>query len=847
MPLGTLGTGSIEICSDGRFRNLAINNNRTESGRIAVVPHSFMAVGARGREASYVRRLQLSESGADTGRFLGADGLHFRAHYPLADCRVNDPGAPVEVVWSAFSPVVPYDYDASALPLLYLGIQITNVTEESLDVSALLNWQNTCGQRTSALPAFFAPIVRETLMTQGDLERMKGPSGGDNERRLSSKTGHIESHQAADIKPGDVMPNALVFGDVRTIDSNEDGQYCVVTPWTPGVRPALRVWDPESRIEEEAFWRDFVVPGGYDSDGIGQSGIPRCGAVCNRFRLDPGQTRSVEFAVAWYCPRYVVNGIDEGNFYTNHYSDARSVARAGLANSRYYYAAINGWQQRLTASDLPSGLARKLFSSSEVLSTNSIHTRNGAFGLFESAGDTRVNYLRDRWFWSMGLLLFFPRLELDILDRLSQRLLDDGGRLFRISEGLEGFSEGEFVAPGAAQVEVCVHLVTMTWRNFLFGGSLSFLSRLAPRIQSALATLIAQDKDFDGFPDIQHEAPELDCAFASGLNVITAGLWIVALGAGERIARRQQMAEAAIYKQALDRALRSFEHYYWNAEFGYYTLYPDPRFKLSAESALQGACHVGQLHGPWIAELLGLDSLFPARRVLRAIEAIETHNRVGEELSALSWPGGTAPENLNWNVGGAVQVYNELRYACCKLQQQPDGEEGALVQSVTQDTRAILRHVSELAPWYLILASPAARLDLADKRLVVRPDMRQRGQKRNYTLYTPNGFGAVSVQSNPTGPIHCQIDFRMDIPQELAAIHVLLPEGISMSQCRLDLEEGPVPLNVNTFTTGKGTRIELFPETKLSASAFSLFLLAADGDANPSTSKTQWIPRWLRR
>lgn len=848
MPLGTLGSGAVEICSDGRFRNLTINNNRTIANRIPLVPHSFLAVGARSGEGVHVRRLQRAEPGCHEGPCLPQDGLRFRAQYPLADCRVVEPGAPVEVVWSAFAPVVPYDYDASALPLIYLGMQVTNVTDASLEVSALLNWQNTCGYSAISAPEALAPIFRETLITQGDWDRMKGHAGGDNERRLSSQTGQIESQQAAEVRPGDVAPNALVFGDLNTVDTNEDGQYCIATPWNPGVRTSLRIWDPEQAEEGERFWRDVATSGGFGGEVFPGRGAPRSGAVCNQFRLEPGESRSVEFAVSWYCPRYVVNGIDEGNFYANNHADARAVARTGLTNSKYYFAAIKSWQQRLAASNLPAPFVKRLLTGCEVLSTNSIHTATGSFGLFERASDTRVNYLRDRWFWSMGLLLFYPRLELDILDRLSQRLVDESGQRFRISEGLEGFGGGEFVPPGAAQVEACAHLAIMTWRNFLFGGNLSFLARLVPRSQGYLAAIIAQDKDFDGFPDLQHETPGLDCAFARGLNVITAGLWLVALAAGERMARRQKLAEAAVYKQALARATRSFERYFWNTDLGYYTLYPDPQFKMAGESALQRACHTGQLHAIWIASLLGLDDVFPPGHARRALAAVESRNLQAGQVSLLTLPDGDEYAQPGSDDSGVIANYNALRVAGCTLQLAPDAVplENIFV-SEREEAGVTSRHVSDLGLWYVVVGATAARLDLAEKRLVLRPDPALRGQRKDYTLYTPNGFGTVTLSQSASDTLQCQVELRMDIPQELHSIIVVLPPETGEVECRLELEEGPVSVNVNSFPSSEQWRVEIYPETRLSVSALTLSLQALGGSAERAPSRSQWIPRWLRR
>jgi uncharacterized protein (DUF608 family) len=848
MPLGTLGTGAVEICGDGRFRNLTINNNRTSTSRIPLVPHSFLAVSARNGADVYLRRLQRVEPGRSDGPCLPHDGLRFRASYPLADYRVHEPGAPVDVIWSAFAPVVPYDYDASALPLICLGIQVTNVTEVALEVSALLNWQNTCGYCAFSAPEHLAPIIGETLITQGDWDRMKGHASGDNERRLSSQTGQMESQQAADIRPGDIAPNALVFGDLNTVDTNEDGQYCVATPWVPGVRTTLHLWDPEQAEEADAFWRQLVSEGGFGAATLARQGTPRCGTVCNQFRLEPGESRHVEFAVSWYCPRYVVNGIAEGNFYANNHADARAVARTGLTNSKYYFAAIKSWQQRLVSSDLPAPFVKQLLTGCEVLSTNSIHTATGEFGLFECANDTRVNYLRDRWFWSMGLLLFYPRLELDILDRLSQRMVDESGAAFRISEGLEGFGAGEFVPPGAAQVEACAHLVIMTWRNFLFGGNLSFLTRMVPRLQSNLSVIIAQDKDFDGFPDLHHEAPGLDCAFARGLNVITAGLWLVALAAGERMARRQKLAEATVYKQALSRATQSFERYYWNSELGYYTFYPDPKFKMAADTELQRACHVGQLHAIWIASFLGLESVFPSGHARRALEAVESRNVAAGRVTMLTVPEAALAVQPPGDESVAITAYSALRITCCKQQRATEVALSDLLGATEREgASAPGRHVCDLGLWYLVAGAPAARLDLADKRLMLRPDPNLRGQRKDYTLYTPNGFGSISISLAASDTLQCQVDFRMDIPQELHSIVLVLPPGAGEVQCRLELEDGPVSVNVNCFPSDEQRRVEIYPDTRLAVSAFVLALQDVGETGDSAPSKSQWIPRWLRR
>lgn len=860
VPLGGLGTGALEIGSDGRFRNLTINNNRTLDSRIPIAPHGFLAVRASRGATPYVRRLQTVQPGLDAAHVLPAGALAFRGQYPRVDFQVEEPEAPVAVRWSAFAPVVPYDYEASALPLVFFALQATNTGDAPLEVSAVLNWENTCGARAGHAPDPPAPIRRETVVSDADWERMKGGRDPGNERRLSADTGMVEKAARRAFYAGDAPLNALVFGDARAGDANEDGEYCAATPWSDEYETTLAAWDPETPESADRFWRDLAEEGGLTFDaGPGQ---PRCGALCNRFTLAAGETRSVEFVVSWYCPRDRVAGADAGNYYTNAYADARSVARAGLDNRRYFYAAVAAWQQRVAGAELPRKLTRRLISACEVLSTNSIHTREGDFGLFESLRAPRVNHLRGRWFSSMGLLLFYPRLELGILERMSERMLEAGSRTIRVSEGIEGIAGGEAVAPGAAQVESCAYLVAMTYRNYRFGGNLSALSRMAPRLQSLMAALLAQDKDIDGFPDIQNEAPGLAGGYASGFSAITAGLWLVALRVYGRVAEHQQFSDAAIYRKAFTRAARSFDRYFWNREHGYYTLYPNAARGLVPAHALSEVCHVGQLTPIWIAGFLGMPDILPARRVARVMEAIETHNRHGEVLHAISLPSGALPRDHLPSPDpledAAAESCQLISYLCATLQHAPGTSVHECYVRLSdrwpwkEDQRSPLvsfRHTSPLALWYLVAASPALALDLAGRHLTVRADLQPRGETRTHTLFTPNGFGTVTVECGDAGPVRCMIQFQMDIPQALERITVTLPGQLEGVHSRLALEEEesvPVEQWIDAGSDA-GTQVHLTLPAAFSTTDLHLHLEAAPEVAEPNAGKRTWLPTWLRR
>jgi len=805
-----------------------------------------------------VRRLQTPIEGQYGSHLLPAGGLVFRGSYPQADFRVQDPDSPVSVLWSAFAPVIPYDFDASALPLIFFALQVSNHGDTPVDVSTLFNWQNTCGQSSLNVPEDLAPAGTEVIITDAEWDRMTNRRQGDNERRLSASSGRLETSKRRVYAAGEVPTNALVFGDPGEIDANEDGQHCVVSPWSDAYSTSLAFWDPEDGASAERFWSQWTRDG--QLNPFDNSAPARAGAVSNRFTLAPGESKRVEYVVSWYCPRYVTTGPDEGNFYANNYEDARAIARIGLDNRQYFHASVSAWQKRIVAMGHPPEFVRGLFSGLEVLSTNAIHSRDGEFGLVQSMADPRVNHLRDRWFWSIGLLLLFPRFELETLDRLGESTESEDGRTIRISEGLESFIGGEFVGPGALQVEACAALVTLACRNYLLGGNRSAVAQLAPRLQSLMAAQLAQDKDLDGFPDIQHESPGLDGQFASGLNAITAGLWIVTLRAYERLARQQHYAEADLYKKAYERAARSFDKYFWEREAGYYTLYPNPALGLVPENPLSSACHIGQLYPIWVADVLELFDAFPRKRVARLMETLEQRNVRQDRILMLGADPGETPSPDGVEEREASAIYAILPYLCLKSRYEPDAPVHALVctylQGIGQQRESAQaapwadaeRHIAQLALWYLVAPLPEALLNLAERRLELRPGITRAGTPRSHTLCTPNGFGDVSVEIKSLSPFRCEVAFKMDIPQEIGSVSLTVAAALEEVRCRLIVDDEAIAVKSSLEHLGASeVCILIRPEHKLSTPAFTLHVDASSQPSKSKASKRQWIPQWFRR
>ncbi len=851
IPLGGLGTGSVVLCNDGRFRNLTINNNRTMGQEIPLAPHSFLAVRGAAKGQTYLRRLQLPCEGHSERHLLPEGALQFRGDYPQADLHVSEEQSPLDITFGAYAPVIPYDYEASALPLIVVAVQLENLTDDSLDVSAVLNWQNTCGEAGEERRASPGPIARHLLIAEEDWEEAKGNMGGDNERRLRASTGKVKQEQERKFIRGEIAPNALRFGEDDDINQNEDGQYCVAVRWHPSARFTSRVWDPECAEESEQFWEQLSRNGEFSSDRA-EGPTARCGALCSQLTLGAGERGVVEFVISWYSPRYVMDGVNGGNFYTNGSTDVLAVAQTGFRNRAYYQASVSAWRHRISNGEYPKELARVVVESLGVLSTNTVHNKNGSFGTFQGYGDPRVNTVRDRWFDTFACLMLFPRLESETLERNIMAALLEDEAVFIASEGVGVLGAPEYVGVGAGQVEVGANLVACAYRNYLRSGNLSAISKLAPQIERIMAHLLTQDKDIDGFPDIYQEAPDLDGPFASGLNVITAGLWLVALKCCEVLASTKRMTASAVYGSALKRATDNFERYFWNEEHGYYTLYPREGKTSVEETALNSGCHVGQLMVVWMADVLGFDSLLPPKRIKRVLEALESHNRVPGGLCTLSWPAGGAPEKKY--VPPVNSIYSVIPYVCVRIHRET-------LEGVYTDIAPLLagsrsgvsggtgevNHISQLALWYVLVASRVVAMRLGEKRMLLRPDERHIAASKVHTLLTPRGLGQVRLQLSTEDVFRCEVGFEMDVPVELTSIYLYLDDdpGRIVGTFERDGGQTPLELSVEPNPAG-GVVVQIRLGVKTSTTNFELQLKTETPPAE-EPGKKQWFPKWGRR
>ncbi len=401
IPLGGIGAGAVELGPDGCFRNISINNNRTDASRIPVAQNSFIAIRTAYNDQISCRILQredATDSTTSDQRPAGypAKQFSFRGKYPAAHYSITDPDAGVEIVWSTYAPIIPFDHEASTLPVFFSAIRVKNKHQVPIRVSLLFNWENICGQTGEKHSKTTAPITPLDLRKETPntfTPEKKETETDDDELELERPRFH-----------------ALQFGTLENIQSNADGQYCFATRPHQKANISVLAWDPLNQKDSDSFWTTFRKHG-HLQYALPRSGYKRAGAICLSFLLKPNENYRTDFVLSWYCPRFIVQDRDIGNGYAQTYKNALDIAYDTLQRMDYFATSIEQFQQHLSAGDLPKWMKLAFLSSLKLFSTQTVFTKEKRLAFMQEHNSEAIAPLPYRFNASFALSLLFPRFE----------------------------------------------------------------------------------------------------------------------------------------------------------------------------------------------------------------------------------------------------------------------------------------------------------------------------------------------------------------------------------------------------------------------------------------------------
>ena len=166
--------------------------------------------------------------------------------------------------------------------------------------------------------------------------------------------------------------------------------------------------------------------------------------------------------------------------------------------------------------------------------------------------------------------------------------------------------------------DVNPQLVMLICRDYLWTGDTGFLKRMWPCVVKTMQAREPLDSDGDGLPDHDVHRQTYDQWNVSGSPSYICSLWLGALEAGIRMAEDLgESAQAEEWRVTLHKAVSAFESKLWNGE--YYSLWVDGALR-------DENCMTDQLSGVWFANLMGVGPALPRERILAALAAIVRYN-----------------------------------------------------------------------------------------------------------------------------------------------------------------------------------------------------------------------------
>jgi len=750
MPLGGIGTGTIALCGDGSLRQWQIHN---QVNHLACVPHSFFAVWTRPVRPTGepVARVLQSSALYDTEgppppptsndhlvppahrsllkRLPGVEATEFVGEYPVAELVYRDPALPLDVAMEAFSPFVPLESKDSGLPAIVFNVTVANPTDQAVLTSVVATLQNAVGW-DGVIPISGAEC----------------PAYGGNFNTL--------------VQLGDVT--AINMGTARLPEDDAGYGSMALAVLSPDAT-YLTQWD-----NLDAFWADFRFDGRLgDAADATPSPVGRTwnGALAVPFSLDPGESRTITFIVAWHFPNRYVNwsqrrffGIEDektkfwlGNQYNNWFSSALDVTNY----VRTHFERLAG-QTRLARdtfydTTLPHPLIDAITSQMSIMrSPSCFWVEDGRFFGFEGCCGASTSHHTEPfggccplncthvWNYEMALARLFPALERTMRETEWDVQQHPSGYLphrVLLPTYLPRPWDREIGGPDRPALDGLLGAILKTYREYRACGDAEWLAHVWPSVKRALNYVwTTHDPDRGGI--IEGEQPNTYDISIYGANTFIGTLYLAALRAVEVMAGLCGEDDlAAECQEVYQRGRVTLDQRLWNGE--YYVQAVD--LEEYPEQNWAGGCHSDQLLGQWWAHILGLGHVLDAGRVHTAALSIFRHNFRGsfhghkqqprafvtdddQGLLNCTWPQGGRPDvpiqysdevwtGIEYEVAGLLLYEGEVEPALCIVEAVRTRYDGRK-QNPWNDVECGDHYVRAMAAWALLEAASGYRYDV---------------------------------------------------------------------------------------------------------------------------------------
>ncbi len=336
----------------------------------------------------------------------GVAAIEYVGEYPIAELRYLDDDLPLDISLEAFNPFIPLESKDSGLPAILVNLTVTNPSERVMLASVAATLQNATGWDG------VAPIFDTRCHLYG-----------------GNVNGLVRLGEQTVVTMGNTWLPAddARSGSMALAVNAPDATY--LTQWN----------------DLRAFWDDFAADGSLSNVADttpSAAGKTWNGALAVPFMLQPGESRTVGFTLAWHFPNRYVNYSQIHYF---NFNDERTKFWLGNQYSRWFRSALDvaayvaEQRERLTEqtrlardtfydTTLPAPLIDAVTSQMSIARTPTCFwVEDGAFYGFEgcNGASTRHNEpvggccplnCTHVWNYEMALARLFPDLERSMRD-----------------------------------------------------------------------------------------------------------------------------------------------------------------------------------------------------------------------------------------------------------------------------------------------------------------------------------------------------------------------------------------------------------------------------------------------
>lgn len=630
-PLGGIGTGSVGLAGNGRLVDWEIFNRPNKGG---INGFSFFAVKAeKDGEVVYAKVLHgdLAPPYSGTGEtpFVGYghgvqretlsgyphfESVIFQGKYPVAELDFRETEerqatAPIEARLTAFSPFIPLNNDDSSLPTAIFSYEITNRTDESLDVT-----------------------VASSIANPAEKGAVNAYVEGDGFRAVRLGTSAYDEDDRA-------------YGSLSiSTDAPQTSYQCY---WFRGM------WFDNITV----FWKEFSEPGplksrNYDAEKRQQEHVVHdhkdTATLAGHMTIPPGQSRIFRFVLTWHYPNYEnywnpEPGAEKPSSWKNHYATRFGDALDSAAHVWKRIGVLTdgtlAFRDALFGSTLPEQVLDAVSANLSILKSPTVlRLTDGTLYGFEG------NHVKEGscegscthvWNYEQVTPHLFPGLARSMREaEYKFNFFDSGKMAFRMMLP-PGRDKLDFHAAADGQFGSIVRV----YREWKISGDDGWLRAWWPKIKHSLEYAWSPDNtdgwdaDKDGVLEgVQHHTLDIELyGPSSWLN----GYYHAALLACSRMADAVGDPDGAEYRRLYEQGRKWVDEHLFNGEYFHQKIdLADVRFPVDPELGqikyqVAEGCHIDQVIGQWFAHLTGLGYIFDPDKVRSSLSSIYNYNFVG--------------------------------------------------------------------------------------------------------------------------------------------------------------------------------------------------------------------------